>query len=871
MDIWSRRVFTPLTTLRGFVFLVILASSLAVFLGVTLAASLLYEDIMRRQASQTAENLAEQTFNSMFQVMRQGWTRDDLESFIDATKAAHENSPFNIEIYRGSLVTELYGAIEQPVMDRDIQNAFANGGQGVSHEEGVTRRIYPMVARDECLSCHTNANLGDVLGVIDIHHDMSPLTAEARQGYIILFMVVSLVVLFIAGMVSSMAARRVKNALDKFRQRLLSVNTVKDFRTLDVSDVDLHFQELNDAFGDINGLAQRLKDVAVDKDILEFEIRLLSKFIITSDVVRDWREFIKELLVDINTIIDAHSLITIFQVEDEGYEMEVFWYREPTRGDRELFETIVTRQLEQKPHFNHGIAVIRITHHSVCLSHLDEMNSDVCTISPEDIELQTKSLLLDAPRIGGVVGIGVQSEIAQDPIRHIVIDGILSTLLNLVGSVKAIYKYTQDLEYYATRDPLTALHNQRVFKDLLHYEIGRAQRHKESFSLLMLDMDNFKLVNDRHGHAFGDQFLQAFAKALHDSVRPGDFLSRYGGDEFTVILSDTGESQAYSVAQRITQDLARVVLMAPDGSPVRATTSVGIAVYPQHAEDPKDLFLLADNMMYKAKRMGKNCLALPEEDEVAAIYREVGEKNQMVLNALEEKRIVPYFQPIVDVVTGETHIHELLMRIEMDGRIIPAGEFIDIAESIGVVHRMDYLLIEKAFAQIHEQNYQGTLFINLSPRSLIISEFIGRIHQLALDYKIDSSRIVFELTERETVSNLKLLEQFVLDLKMQGFSFAIDDFGSGFSSFHYLKQFPIDVIKIEGEFIRNMLTDDKYMAFVKSIVTLAKSLKVATIAEFIEDQDVLDAVAELGIDYGQGYHLGRPVPEFMPVVAELAR
>lgn len=861
MRSWYFRLLQPFTTLRGFVFCVILASALTVFLGVTLAASLLYEDIMRRQAAQTSQNIAEQTFNSMFEVMRRGWNRQELERFIEATKSAHENSPFDLEIYRGALVTELYGPIMQPEMDRPIQDTFVDGEQTVMYEGNITRRVYPMTARSECLACHTNAKAGDVLGVIDIQHDMNPLASAARRGYVVLFVVVSLVMLFAAGLVSSLAAERVKRALDLFRTRLSSVNTVQDFRTLDVSDVDFSFDELNHAFGDINALAQRLKNVAVDKDILEFEIRLLSKFIITSDVVRDWREFIKDLLVDINTIIEAHTLMTIFQVEDEGYELEIFWYREPTKGDRKLLERIVTRQLEQNPHFQEDVAFVHVTHHSV--EHNADINSDAVTISPEEIELETKSLLLDAPRIGGVVGIGVQSEIARDPIRHIVIDGILSTLLNLVGSVKAIYKYTRDLEFYATRDPLTSLHNQRVFKDLLHYEVGRARRHDESFSLLMLDMDNFKLVNDRHGHAFGDQFLQAFGKALSEAVRPGDFLSRYGGDEFTVILPDAGASQAYSVAQRITRELAELVLVAPDGSPVRATTSVGIAVFPEHAEDPKDLFLLADNMMYKAKRQGKNCLALPEEDEVAAIYREVGEKNQMVLNALEEGRIVPYFQPIVDTASGETRIHELLMRIEQDGRIVPAGEFIDIAESIGVIHRMDYLLIEKAFQQIHAQGYTGTLFINLSPRSLIIGEFINRIHQLAVDYAIDPKRIVFELTERETVSNLQLLEKFVLDLKLQGFNFAIDDFGSGYSSFHYLKQFPIDVIKIEGEFIRNMINDDKYLAFVKSIVTLAKSLKVETIAEFIEDEAVMNAVRELGIDYGQGYHLGRPGPDFL--------
>ncbi|MBZ0330103.1 bifunctional diguanylate cyclase/phosphodiesterase [Halomonas sp. ANAO-440] len=855
----ARSLFTCFRTLKGFVLMAILSASLAVFLGVTLVATLLYEDILARQAEQTSETLARQSFNAMLQVMRQGWNREQMEAFVEETRRAHEGSGYRFEFYRGDRVAERYGEVEQPDMDIVILSALASGGERVWREDGTVRRIMPLIARSDCLTCHQNAASGDVLGVIDIQHDMAPISREMRQNYVAMFIVASLLILLLAAAISTLFAGRIRDSLDAFRSRLAAVNSVEDFRQLDVSDIDVHFRELDSAYQHVNALVGRLKDVAVDKDILEFEIRLLSKFIITSEVVRDWREFIKELLAEINTIMPAHTLVTIFQVEEEGYELEVFWYHEVVVETRETFERILTQLVEAKPH-GVGPTVLKVIHHSV--HPCGEGVPLAAELTAEDIRLQTKSLLLEAPKIGGIVGIGVQSDLAQDPIRHIVIEGILSTLLNLVGSVKAIYKYTRDLEFYATRDPLTQLHNQRIFKDMLNYEVGRSTRHQDHFSLLMLDLDNFKHVNDRHGHAFGDQFLQAVAETLSASVRPGDFLARYGGDEFTIILPETEQQQAYSVGLRIADSLTSQVLTAPDGSTVRATTSIGIASYPNHASNPHDLFLMADNMMYKAKRKGKNCIALPDSEEVAAVFREVGEKNQMVLSALEEQRIVPYFQPIADVRTGEVNIHELLMRIQVDDRIVPAGEFIDIAESIGVIHKMDYLLIEKAFAQIHEQGYEGMLFINLSPKSLIIGEFIGHIHQLAIDYDILPERIVFELTERETVSNLKLLEKFVLDLKLEGFNFAIDDFGSGYSSFRYLKQFPIDMIKIEGEFIRNMLNDEKYMAFVKSIVTLAQSLGVSTVAEFIEDEEVLAAVAALGIDFGQGYHLGRPARDF---------
>jgi len=845
-----------LQTLRGFVFSAIMLVTLVVFLGVTLAASLLYENIISRQAEQTSQALAEQTFNSMFQVMRQGWTREQLDTFLEGTADAFSDSPYQVEIFRGQVVEELFGVIEQPATDTAIQQVFGGSGEQVIHDSGLIRRVFPMQARDECLSCHVNAEVGDVLGVIDIQQDLNPISAEMRRNYVALFLGFGVLVFILAALITGYVARRINRSTQNFKQRLEQVNSVTDFKNLDVSQGDFEFTELNQAFTGVNYLVEQLKDVAVDKDILEFEIRLLEKFIITSDIVRDWREFIKDLLIDINTILEAHSLVTVFQVEDEGYELEIFWRYQVTEETRAQFEKVVRQQLEKSSHFHKEAPILGIIHHIADPSIEEEASQ--ATLTLQDIDLQTKSLLLETPKIGGVVGIGVQSEIARDPIRHMVIGSILTTLLNLVGSVKAIYKYTKDLEYYATRDPLTGLYNQRLFRELLGYEIGRSQRHNNTFGLVMLDLDNFKNVNDRYGHAFGDQFLQAFAKTLEEAVRPGDILARYGGDEFVLVLPEAGEEQAHSVAQRITRHLEKMSLITPEGNKVRATSSIGIAIYPTHSQNPADLFVMADNMMYKAKRSGKNAIAVPDENEVAEVFREVGEKNQMILNALEERRIEPYFQPIIDLKTGEIAIHELLMRIREDDKIISAYEFIDVAEKIGVVHKMDYQLIEKAFEQIEKQGYQGQIFINLSPRSLIIGEFITKVHSLARAHNVETERVVFELTERETVSNMALLEKFVLDLKLEGFNFAIDDFGSGFSSYHYIKHFPIDVIKIEGEFIRNMLQDDKYMAFVKSIVTLAQNLGMKTIAEFVEDEQVLQAITDLGIDYAQGYYVGRP-------------
>jgi diguanylate cyclase (GGDEF)-like protein len=374
----------------------------------------------------------------------------------------------------------------------------------------------------------------------------------------------------------------------------------------------------------------------------------------------------------------------------------------------------------------------------------------------------------------------------------------------------------------------------------------------------VIDCDNFKPINDTHGHSFGDEFLKAFADVLESSKRDEDILSRYGGDEFTLILPESSINQTYKVAQRILKNVESYELKAPDGTITSMTVSIGIAQYPEHSTDPKELFNIADSMMYKAKYEGKNSVRFPNETDIEEIHQKMEDQSIVVLDAIKHERIIPHFQPIVNAKTDQVEINELLMRIEVDGNIISAGRFIETAESLGIVHQMDYIVIEAAFAKINDENYKGLIFINLSPKALMIGEFIDKIVALSTKYNIDRKQVVFEITERETVKSFSLLEKFVHNLKAKGFSFAIDDFGSGFSSFHYVKRFPIDYLKIDGEFIVNIHQDKKDLAFVRSIISLAKELNVKTIAEFVENEEILKFLKEIEIDYVQGFHVGKP-------------
>ncbi len=600
--------------------------------------------------------------------------------------------------------------------------------------------------------------------------------------------------------------------------------------------------------------------------MLAIQVQLLEAFLITSDVIRDWKDHVGKLLIRVNEIMDIYALFSIFQVDQETYAMEIFWHNPPSQKTRERFDRIVKQRIGElnRLHFLSGMGV----NHNI----VDKERPEI-ELYEKDIALEVKSIFLESPQVGGVVGIGLQSStVARDVGRSLIIEGILTTLANVVGSVKAIDQYTREVKYYVTRDPLTELYNQNLFWDLAANEQLRARRHGQQFALLVLDFDNFKMINDRYGHAFGNSFLQRFARQMKDVLPEGDILARYSGDIFTAILPQTDQESARQTAVRVMNALKEVVMSTSDGLQIKATVSIGIALYPEHADDINTLFVIARNMMLKAKRDGKNRIGIPGSDDLVEAREATDDKGLFLLDLLENpENIIPCFQPIVGIQQHDVSIYELLMAIRSGEEIIKASSFIGTAEKMGIISRLDYIVIEKAFREIHNKGYQGLLFINLAPNSLILKEFIRDVRKLATDYQIDPSNIVFEITERETVRNRILLEQFVWDLKNEGFKFAIDDFGSGFSTYHYLKMFPIDYVKIDGEFIKNTPDHEVDWAFVKSMISLARDLEIKTIAEHIEDREILKTVRELGADFGQGFFIGRPSLTIEPTVPKPAK
>ncbi|WP_333784732.1 EAL domain-containing protein [Thermocrinis sp.] len=437
------------------------------------------------------------------------------------------------------------------------------------------------------------------------------------------------------------------------------------------------------------------------------------------------------------------------------------------------------------------------------------------------------------------------------------------TISNQLFHIVRLMKVIEDLQsaqlsikFLSEYDPLTMLYNRRTFEMYLKDNIQISSRTGSVFSVALIDIDNFKLINDVYGHQTADMVLKELSERLKRSVREMDIPARFGGDEFAVLLPYLSRETARTVAQRLTGKLSSEPMKIEDKN-ISLSVSAVVVSYPQDGTSAEELITYAEYLMKEAKRRGKSII-LSSED-VPHKFSVVKELERSLVESIEKSSVLPYYQEIIDLKSMSLFGFEVLTRIKFNGRILNAGEFVDVAERLGATPKLDLLLMEKVFESYKLFENQYSIFINMVPENTTV-EFAEKVRALADKYSVPTSNIVFEITERKAIEDIMQVANFVRELKNEGFRFAIDDFGSGYSSFYYLKYLPTDFLKIEGEFIKHLTHSHTDRIFIKGIVNVAKEMGIKTIAEFVEDDRILEVVKELGIDYAQGYYFGKPEP-----------
>lgn len=470
----------------------------------------------------------------------------------------------------------------------------------------------------------------------------------------------------------------------------------------------------------------------------------------------------------------------------------------------------------------------------------------------DSLELTLKGK--DGPLVDAILNARAVRDERGDLVYH---EGILTDVSHLKRQEK-------QLLHLATHDPLTALHNRREFNAILERHLAQVKRYSGHGALLWMDLDGFKEINDGLGHKAGDELLASLAHRMKSTVRESDVLARLGGDEFAILYPNVDATQAQIAAARLL-DAIRQHTAVIQGQSIRTTASMGIVLFPEHGMQSTELLMQADMAMYKAKDQGRNrfCVYSPEDGPMEAPEQRI-DWLRTLREALENDGFVLYAQPILDLKTDEIIRYEILIRLlDKDGGIIPPGAFLDIADQFGLSGDIDRWVLTKATQILSSAAQEGkelSFAINLSPRTMTDREFLELIADMPALSVIGPVRLVMEITETAAIYNIHVAKDFLRTLRNQGYEFALDDFGMGFSSFYQLKNLDIDYLKIDGSFVRNLSKDPVDKHLVMAMVHLARSLGKRTIAEFVEDAETLEMLRSIGVDCAQGFHIGRPKP-----------
>jgi len=440
------------------------------------------------------------------------------------------------------------------------------------------------------------------------------------------------------------------------------------------------------------------------------------------------------------------------------------------------------------------------------------------------------------------------------------LDLLESTSMQLADQLQ---KSETELIWQAEHDSLTGLKNRHRFRQDFKQILKNSKRFDHEGALLYFDLDHFKYVNDTSGHQAGDVLLKLVAEQIKKTIRSTDICARLGGDEFALILPETEKDGAMKLADKIQEMLAEISLPSEEYVH-RTSASIGIVMFPTYGDNVEELVSNGDIAMYHAKDNGRgNTYLFSDANSAREQIHERLRWKDIIENALNENRLMLYFQPILDTRSNTISHHEALLRVIQDnGEILPPGTFIAEAEQAGLINLVDYHVLELALQYLSEQKGSvNKIAVNISGKTINDENLVSHIINLISTYQVAPESIIFEITETAAVADILVASKIMKDINSIGCQFALDDFGIGFSSFYYLKQLPAQYIKIDGAFIRNITSNLDDQLFVQAITTVSSGLGKKTVAEFVENQEALDLIREYGVDYAQGYHIGKPQAE----------
>ena len=456
----------------------------------------------------------------------------------------------------------------------------------------------------------------------------------------------------------------------------------------------------------------------------------------------------------------------------------------------------------------------------------------------------------------------VEVPIAVTAVAHKTDDGEVELLSFIARDQSERKRFDDHLSFLADHDPLTSLYTRKRFVEELGREIARSHRSGAAGAVVLVDLDDFKYVNDTQGHRNGDRLLTSLAHVLRQTVRANDLLARLDGDEFAVLVTETQPSKVDFVVERLLKAVRNHFVHVGE-QPIGVTASAGIAFFPEQGASAEEILARADQALDRAKRQGRDQFAMfkPDEKWQARVdSRLSGEK--LIREALARGRFVLHAQPILDLRTNEVVQYELLIRmLDEQNQLIPPASFLYTAERFGLIRSIDRWVVRQAIRLITHQRTLGNyvrLSVNLSGKSVGDLELTTLIEKEIAEGGVEPGQLTFEITETTAITDTERSKIFAIALKQIGCRLALDDFGVGSNSMNQLKHLPVDYLKIDGSFIRDLPSNKVDQHLVRAMVEVARALKKRTVAEFVSSAEILKVVRDSGVDFAQGFFIGKP-------------